>query len=86
MYSKKIKNSKLKFYNHKQLLLSSAIAMGIICPSNVISQSINKPKSSEFDLYSNRSFITEAVERTGSSVVTIDTQRYVKKKTISKKF
>ena len=80
MYSKKIKKSKSKIYNPKQLLLFSVIAMGIICPSNVISQSIIQPKSSEFDKYSNKSFITKAVERTGSSVVTIDTQRYVKKR------
>jgi S1-C subfamily serine protease len=33
----------------------------------------------EVNKYSNKSFITKAVEKAGSSVVTIDTQRYVKK-------
>ena len=80
MYSRNNKNSKLKICNQKQFLLSSAIAMSIICPTNVISQSTNKPNFNEGNLYSNKSFITKAVERTGSSVVTIDTQRYIKKR------
>jgi len=37
-------------------------------------------KLNEINNYSSKSFITKAVERTGSSVVTIDTQRYVKKR------
>jgi len=57
------------------------MAMGILCPSNTISEPLlAKPKFNEVDTYSNQSFITKAVERTGSSVVTIDTQRYVKKR------
>ena len=52
--------------------------MGIICPSYLISEPLTKPKFSKVNTYSNKSFITKAVEKTGSSVVTIDTQRYVK--------
>ena len=77
IHSKKIKKSKLKIYSQKQLLLSSVITMGIIFPSNIISEPLTKPKFNEFNTYSNKSFITKAVERTGSAVVTIDTQRYV---------
>ena len=51
--------------------------MSILCPSNVISQPLIKPNYGEANLFANKSFITKAVERTGSSVVTIDTQRYV---------
>ena len=54
--------------------------MGIMCASNVLSQPLTKTKFNEVKEYSNKSFITKAVERTGSSVVTIDTQRYVKKR------
>ena len=54
--------------------------MGITYPEKVISQPLIKPKINEVDLYSNKSFITKAVERTGAAVVTIDTQRYVKKR------
>ena len=72
----------MKIYKHKQLLLSSVITLGIVCPSNVISEELSKPKLNEDNVYLNKSFITKAVERIGSSVVTIDTQRYIKKKQI----
>ena len=78
MYLKNISKSISKRYNHKQLLLSSAIMMSTICPSYVTSQPLIKTKFNEFNIHSDKSFITKAVERTGSSVVTIDTQRYVK--------
>ncbi len=54
--------------------------MGILFPSNLISQPLSNPKFSEINPYSENSFITKAVEKTGSSVVTIDTQRYIKKR------
>ena len=76
MYSKKIKKSKLKSWNQKQFLLSAAITLGIVSPANVISQTLINPKLNEI----NKSFITRAVEKTGSSVVTIETQRFVKKR------
>ena len=44
IYSKKIKNSKLKSYNHKKLLLFSVIALGIICPTNIQSKPLTTPK------------------------------------------
>ena len=82
MYSKNNKKSKLKNYNcnYKQFLLSSAITLGILYPSNVISESLTKTKFNEVDRYSRKSFVTKAVEKSGSSVVTIDTQRYIKKR------
>ena len=76
MNLKNIKKSKLKSWNQKQFLLSTAITMGILSPANVISQSLINPKLNGI----NKSFITKAVEKTGSSVVTIETQRYVKKR------
>ncbi len=54
--------------------------MSITCPAKIISQPFNKPKFNEVNIYSNKSFITKAVEKTGAAVVTIDTQRYVKKR------
>jgi S1-C subfamily serine protease len=54
--------------------------VGIRHPAKVISQPLSQPKINEVNLYSNKSFITKAVERTGAAVVTIDTQRYVKKR------
>ena len=69
---------KFKRNEHKLLLIFAAITMGITYPSNVIPQSLNRTKLNEINIYSNKSFVTKAVEKTGSSVVTIDTQRYVK--------
>ncbi len=74
MYSKNIRNSKLKNWNQKLFLLSTAITLGIVSPANVISLPLINPKLNEI----NKSFISRAVEKTGSSVVTIETQRYIK--------
>ena len=75
---------KLKRNEHKLLLISAAITIGITLPSNVISQPLNRTKINEVNIYSNKSFVTKAVEKTGSSVVTIDTQRYVKNRKFSR--
>tara|TARA_B100000886_G_scaffold251844_1_gene177796 strand:- start:364 stop:1512 length:1149 start_codon:yes stop_codon:yes gene_type:complete len=80
IFPKSIKELKLKSFNQKKLLLSSAITIGILSPSNIIPQPLTEPKFNLTNKYSIKSFITEAVEKTGSSVVTIDTQRYVKKR------
>ena len=80
MNKKIIRKSILKSDKNKKLFLSSAIAIGFLCPANVVSQPFNNTKLNEINNNSNKSFITKAVEKTGSSVVTIDTQRYVKKR------
>jgi len=74
-----VKKSKFNTYNQKQLLIFSAITAGIIFTPNLLSQPLTKPIIGEANLFSKKSFITEAVEKTGSSVVTIETQRYIKK-------
>ncbi|MCR8539385.1 MAG: trypsin-like peptidase domain-containing protein [Prochlorococcus marinus CUG1439] len=70
----------MKSLSHKKLLLSSLITMGIFCPSKIISQPLINTRFNDTNKYSTKSFITKAVEKTGSSVVTIETQRYVKKR------
>ena len=84
MYSKIIKESKLNIYNRKKLLLFLVIAMGIICPLNLISKPLTQTKFNDANILSDKSFVTKAIERTGSSVVTIDTQRYIKKRKFPK--
>ena len=49
-------------------------------PSSLISQQLLNPKFNETNKYSKQSFVTKAVEKTGPSVVTIETQRIVKKR------
>ena len=80
MYSKNIRKSKSKSFKHKKLLISSAITVGIFCPSNILSKPLIDLRLNAINNYSKKSFITEAVEKTGPSVVTIDTQRYVRKR------
>ena len=80
MYSKKVRKSKLKSYKHKKILLSSAIMAITLFPSSLISQQLLNPKFNETNKYSKQSFVTKAVEKTGPSVVTIETQRIVKKR------
>ena len=80
MFSQNIRKSKLKKYKKKKFLLSSAISMSILWPSIVISQPLINSKLNEINQYSKKSFITEAVEKTGPSVVTIETQKYIKKR------
>jgi len=80
MNKKIIRKSKLKNNKNNKLFLSSAITLGILYPTNITSESLINTKLNEINNYSNKSFITKAVERTGSSVVTIDTQRYVKQR------
>ena len=80
MSSKKISKSNLKQINYKKLLLYSAIILNIFLPPKIVSQQLNNSKFDEINKYSKKSFITKAVEKTGSSLVPIDTQRYVKKR------
>ena len=79
VHSKIVRKSKLNTYNQKQLLIFSAITAGIIFTPNLLSQPLTKPIIEKANLFSEKSFITKAVEKTGSSVVTIETQRYIKK-------
>ena len=85
MYSKNVRKSKLKSYNPKKLLLYTAISIVTLFSSNLlVSQPLINPKFNEINKYSKKSFITKAVEKTSPSVVTIETQRFVKKRKFPK--
>ena len=75
-----IRKSSFKSTQRRKLLLTSAITLGIFCPTNVIPQPFINSKFNQINKVSNESFITKAIEKTGPSVVTIETQRYVKKR------
>ena len=70
-------------HKHKKLILFSAITLGILCPLNVIPKPLISSKFNAINQEANNSFINKAIEKTGPSVVTIDTQKYVKKRTFS---
>ena len=79
MFLLKIKKTNLKHYSKKILLLSSALILSIASNSYVSSQVFPPANFNEDYKKKNKSFITKAVEKTGASVVTIDTQRLIKK-------
>jgi S1-C subfamily serine protease len=80
MYLKNIRKSNLKSFKQNKLFIASAISLGIIYQSNLISQPLYNQQFNEININPDKSFITKAVEKTGSSVVTIETQKYVKKR------
>ena len=53
-------------------------------PTNVTTKPLLNLKFNEINKNSNKSFVTKAVEKTGPSVVTIDTQRYVRNRRFSR--
>ena len=84
MFLKAIIQTKFLKFSFKKLFLLSYLSLGLINKSNVISQPIINQNLDEESKISNISFITKAVKKTGASVVTIDTQRFVKNKQFSR--
>ena len=80
MYLKNIRKSKFKTYKFRKLLLSLGMTISILSQSNGTSQPLINTKFNEFNKFANKSFITKAVEKTGPSVVTIETQKYIQKR------
>ena len=84
MYSKNIRKSKTKSYQFKKLSLYLGITIGFLSQLGGISQPLINSRFTELNKYSEKSFITQAVEKTGSSVVTIETQKYIQKRKFPK--
>ena len=84
MFSKTIKKRKFIKFSFKKLFFLSSLTLGLVNKSNVISQPIVNQNLNEESKISNISFITKAVKKTGASVVTIDTQRFVENRQFSR--
>ncbi len=84
MFSKTITKGKLIKFSFKKLFFLSCLTLGLINKSNVISQPLANQNLNEESKISNISFITKAVKKTGASVVTIDTQRFVENRQFSR--
>ena len=74
----------LNKYSFKKLFFLSYLILGLLNKSNGISQPIVNQNLDKESIISTKSFITQAVKKTGASVVTIDTQRFVKNKRFSR--
>ena len=84
MFLRKIKNSRIDKFAYTKLLLFSVLTIGISNGFRVIPKPLINTNFNEKYLFENKSFITKAVEKTGASVVTIDSQRFIKQKKYSK--
>ena len=84
MFSKTITKGKFIKFSFKKLFFLSCLTLGLINKSNVISQPILNQNLNEESKISDISFITKAVKKTGASVVTIDTQRFVENRQFSR--
>ncbi len=84
MFSKTIKKRKLIKFSFKKLFFLSCLTLGLINKPNGISQPLANQNLNEKFKISNISFITKAVKKTGASVVTIDTQRFVENRQFSR--
>ena len=84
MFSKTITKRKFIKFSFKKLFFLSCLTLGLINKSNVISQPIVNQNLNEESKISNISFITKAVKKTGASVVTIDTQRFIENRQFSR--
>ena len=84
MFLKAVTQTKQKKLSFKKLLFISYITFGLLYKPNVISQQIVNKNFNEESKISTISFITKAIKKTGKSVVTIDTQRFVKNKLFSR--
>lgn len=84
MFSKTITKGKFIKFSFKKLFFLSCLTLGLFNKSNVISQPIVNQNLNEESKISNISFITKAVKKTGASVVTIDTQRFVENRQFSR--
>ena len=84
MFSKTITKGKIIKFSFKKLFFLSCLTLGLFNKSNVISQPIVNQNLNEESKISNISFITKAVKKTGASVVTIDTQRFVENRQFSR--
>ncbi len=84
MFSKTITKGKFIKFSFKKLVFLSCLTLGLINKSNVIPQPIVNQNLNEESKISNISFVTKAVKKTGASVVTIDTQRFIENRQFSR--
>ncbi len=84
MFLKELTQIKSMRPSFKKLFFLSYLAFGLLNKSNVISQPIVEQHLAEELKVVQISFITKAIKKTGPSVVTIETERFVKNKQFSR--
>ncbi len=84
MFLRDLRLTKNKKFSFRKLFFFSYLALILINKSNVISEPIKNQSQYNESKISNISFISKAIKKTGPSVVTIDTQRFVRNKQFSR--
>ena len=84
MILKTVKQLKSKKFSLKKFFFLSYLTLGLLNNTNVISQPIKNQNLQKESKISNISFITKAIKKTGPSVVTIETQRFVENRKFSR--
>ena len=81
---KAVKQTKQMRFSFKKLFFLSYLTLGLFNKPYLISQPIISQNVEKESKITNTSFITKAIKKTGASVVTIETQRFVKNKNFSR--
>ncbi len=81
---KVFKQAKLGNSSKNKFLLVLTITLCLFSRSNLVAQQIINTSFAKETKISNTSFITKAIEKTGKSVVTIETQKFIRKKNFSR--
>ena len=84
MVLKAVKQTKQMRFSFKKLFFLSYLTLGLFNKPYLISQPIISQNVEKESKITNTSFITKAIKKTGASVVTIETQRFVKNKNFSR--
>ena len=84
MFPSRIKQSKIKKNICRKLLFASALTLGLTYHPNLNAKDLIYANINNNFRYADQSFISKAVERTGGSVVTIETQRFIKQRKFSR--
>ena len=84
MVLKAVKQTKQIRFAFKKLFFLSYLTLGLFNKPYLISQPIISQNVEKESKITNTSFITKAIKKTGASVVTIETQRFVKNKNFSR--
>ena len=84
MFLKKVTQIKSKKFSVKKLFFLTYFTVGLLNNPSLISQPIVNQNIYKESKISNISFITKAINKTGASVVTIDTERFVKNRKFSR--
>ena len=84
MFLMAVKKIKSKRFSYKIFFIVSFLTLGLLNKTEIISQQISNQNIGKESKISSISFITKAINKSGASVVTIDTQKFVKNRQFSR--